>query len=60
MDTRLQRIIKDLAYHSKVACHYYPEEGAIEIKLFGCRIMRITFPKGTPIYFAFFDAGKST
>ncbi len=51
--------IKDVAFRNKLACIYYPETGVIEIKLFGCRLMRIRFPPGTPIQFSFRDSDNT-
>lgn len=48
--------VRDREYRNKLACIYYPESGVVEIKLFGCRIMRIRFPPGTPIQFIFDDS----
>lgn len=48
--------IRDHKFHNKLACIYYPEAGAIEIKLFGCRLLRILFPPDTPIDFIFSDS----
>lgn len=48
--------IRDREYRNKLACIHYPEVGVIEIKLFGCRVMRIRFPPGTPIQFFFNDS----
>lgn len=48
--------IRDHKYHNKLACIYYPEDEVVEIKLFGCWLLRIHFPSGTPIEFIFGDS----
>lgn len=48
--------IRDRKFHNKLACIYYPEAGVIEIKLFGCRLLRIKFPPNTPIKFILTDS----
>jgi len=55
MDTKAKKI-RDHKYRNKLACIYYPEAGVIEIKLFGCRLLRIQFPPGIPIKFIFADS----
>lgn len=57
MNTNIQKI-RDIAFRNKLACIYYPETGIIEIKLFGCRLLRIHFPPGTKIDFAFDDSNS--
>lgn len=50
--------IKDIAFRNKLAGIYYPEAGVIEIKLFGCRLLRIQFPPNTPIKISFCDSNR--
>lgn len=58
MDAKAKKI-RDREYHNKLACIHYPEAGVIEIKLFGCRLMRIRFPPDTPIQFFFDDSNPA-
>lgn len=51
--------IHDSKYHNKLACIYYPEDGVVEIKLFGCRLLRIHFPPGTPVEFICSDSDSA-
>lgn len=47
--------VRDLEYRNKLACFYDAEAGVIEIKLFGCRLMRIKLPPNTMPRFEFSD-----
>ena len=55
MDAKFQEV-RDRRYRNKLACIYCPEAGVVEIKLFGCRLLRIRFPPDTPVEFIFSDS----
>lgn len=58
MHTNIKEV-RNTKFRNKLAGIHYPEAGVIEIKLFGCRLMRIQFPPNTPIKISFRDSDKT-
>lgn len=58
MNTNIKEI-RDTKFRNKMAGIYFPEAGVIEIKLFGCRLLRIQFPPNTPIKISFCNSDET-
>ncbi len=58
MNTNIKEV-RDTKSRNKLAGIHYPEAVVIEIKLFGCRLMRIKFPPNTPVELSFCDSDKT-